>query len=64
VSRNPEGMGQKPDHNPIEQRREPPERGEPRPQDPATNTRPRGNGTRDSGETDRSTRKLEAVLGH
>ncbi|HEX8073443.1 MAG TPA: hypothetical protein VF545_00535 [Thermoleophilaceae bacterium] len=57
-------MGQKPDHNPIEQRREPPERGEPRPQDPATNTRPRGNGTRDSGETDRSTRKLEAVLGH
>jgi hypothetical protein len=32
--------------------------------DPAVNTRPRGNGERDRGETEKSTRKLAGVLGH
>jgi hypothetical protein len=35
-----------------------------RPQDPRTNTRPRGNGPMDRGETEKSARKLETVLGH
>ncbi|MEA2368747.1 MAG: hypothetical protein QOH38_1465, partial [Thermoleophilaceae bacterium] len=31
---------------------------------PRTNTRPRGNGPVDSGETEKSARKLRDVLGH
>jgi hypothetical protein len=34
------------------------------PQDPATNTRPRGNGVTDRAETEKSLHKLEDVLGH
>jgi hypothetical protein len=34
-----------------------------RPQDPRTNTRPRGNGVRDDRETRRSEQKLFEVLG-
>jgi len=45
-------------------RRETAERLDARPQDPRTNTRPRGNGPLDSGEKERSAAKLEVVLGH
>ena len=47
-----------------EPRRDAPDRLEARPQDPRTNTRPRGNGQRDGGETEKSAVKLERVLGH
>jgi hypothetical protein len=55
-------------HNPKNLRDEP-RRGQPgrvdvHPQDPRTNTRPRGNGSLDGREADRSARKLEMVLGH
>jgi hypothetical protein len=36
----------------------------PRPENPATNTRPRGNGDHDERDTEHGKRKLEAVLGH
>ena len=65
MSRNPNHMGHTPSHNHIgEPRPTAHERVEARPQDPRTNTRPRGNGDRDRGETDKSARKLERVLGH
>jgi hypothetical protein len=41
-----------------------PERAEARPEDPETNTSPRGNGEADSGETERSEEELGNVLGH
>jgi hypothetical protein len=57
-------MGRNP-HNPIaEPRRSAPERLDARPQDPRTNTRPRGNGALDGREAEKSVRKLEVVLGH
>jgi hypothetical protein len=34
------------------------------PQDPQTNTLPRGNGPLDGAETQKSARKLEEVVGH
>jgi hypothetical protein len=58
-------MGHRPTHNPIrEPARGTPERFDARPQDPQTNTRPRGNGDLDGREKDRSAQKLERVLGH
>jgi hypothetical protein len=57
-------MGHKPKNAIDEPRREPGRRLPARPQDPRTNTRPRGNGTLDSGEKEKSARKLEHVLGH
>jgi hypothetical protein len=57
-------MGHNPTYKPEEGRRDASHRVEARPQDPRTNTRPRGNGTRERGETEKSTRKLENVLGH
>ncbi|MEA2397715.1 MAG: hypothetical protein QOK25_1271 [Thermoleophilaceae bacterium] len=57
-------MGHNPTYKPEEGRRDALHRVEARPQDPRTNTRPRGNGTRERGETEKSTRKLENVLGH
>jgi hypothetical protein len=59
-------MGQNPD-NPIDEPRESaPERQDEgaRPQDPQTNTRPRGNGALDGREAEKSADKLETVLGH
>jgi hypothetical protein len=57
-------MGHTP-NNPIrEPRHHVPERAETRPQDPRSNTRPRGNGQLDGRETDKSARKLQMVLGH
>ena len=57
-------MGHTP-NNPIrEPRHHVPERAEARPQDPRSNTRPRGNGQLDGRETDKSARKLQMVLGH
>jgi len=40
------------------------EREQPDPQQPASMTRPRGNGERDQNEVDKSERKLLDVLGH
>jgi hypothetical protein len=57
-------MGHTPTYKPDEDRRSAPERVYARPQDPKSNTRPRGNGVRESGETERSTQKLATVLGH
>jgi hypothetical protein len=57
-------MGHTP-KNPIDEpRRSAPGRVDARPQDPKTNTSPRGNGERDRGETEKSASKLERVLGH
>ncbi len=41
-----------------------PDRAEAHPEDPDTNTTPRGNGEQDAGETERSEHKLAHVLGH
>ncbi len=41
-----------------------PEQAEARPEDPETNTTPRGNPEPDAGETERSEEKLDDVLGH
>ena len=58
-------MGDNPKHNRIDEpSRTPYQRVDATPQDPETNTRPRGNGERERGETEKSTRKLEGVLGH
>jgi hypothetical protein len=57
-------MGHNPHDNSIAGRRDAPRRVDSRPQDPRTNTRPRGNGARDGDETEKSTRKLKDVLGH
>ena len=56
-------------HNPTQDavgdpRPQEPERVEAHPQDPQTNTRPRGNGELDGREKDKSAQKLERVLGH
>jgi len=58
-------VGHNPQQHPIDKRRrEAAERPDARPQDPRTNTRPRGNGLLDSGEKERSAAKLAVVLGH
>jgi len=58
-------VGHHPKQHPIDgRRRDATARTDIRPQDPRTNTRPRGNGTLDSGEKEKSARKLEVVLGH
>jgi hypothetical protein len=59
-------MGHRPttQHPISEPRRGAPERFDARPQDPHTNTRPRGNGTLDGREREKSAQKLERVLGH
>ena len=59
-------MGHRPTtHNPIhEPRRSALERFDARPQDPHTNTRPRGNGDLDGREREKSAAKLQRVLGH
>jgi hypothetical protein len=51
-------------NNPIGELRRGPGRRATRPQDPRTNTRPRGNGQLDGREAYRSARKLKMVLGH
>jgi len=57
-------MGHNP-KNPIhEPRRSAPGHVHARPQDPQTNTRPRGNGPLDGREAEKSAHKLETVLGH
>jgi hypothetical protein len=58
-------MGHAPKKHPIdESRRTVPGRVDAcSPQDPRTNTRPRGNGPMDHRETVKSARKLEVVLG-
>ena len=51
--------------HPIDEpRRAPQESGDARPQDPQTNTLPRGNGELERGETAKSAQKLEQVVGH
>lgn len=62
--RNVLGMGHTPTSKTDEQRRDAPGRVDTRPQDPKLDPRPRGNGVRDDGETEKSTHKLETVLGH
>jgi hypothetical protein len=57
-------MGHTPKTELDEHRRDAPQRVDARPQDPKTNTRPRGNGREEQGETQKSGRKLETVLGH
>jgi len=58
-------VGHHPKQHPIDgPRRDATGRADTRPQDPRTNTRPRGNGTLDFGEKEKSARKLEGVLGH
>jgi hypothetical protein len=57
-------MGRNPNNPIAEPRRGAPERVDSRPQDPRTNTRPRGNGPLDGCETEKSALKLETVLGH
>jgi hypothetical protein len=57
-------MGRNPNNPIAEPRRGAPERVDSRPQDPRTNTRPRGNGPLDGRETEKSALKLETVLGH
>ena len=57
-------MGHTPKTPIAEPRRSAPERIDARPQDPRTNTRPRGNGPLDGGEREKSAQKLERVLGH
>ena len=55
----PVGLGRRRGHG---SRRDVPGRIEARPQDPTSNTRPRGNGLLDGREADKSARKLEMVL--
>ena len=56
-------------HRPTQQQVGDPRPGSParldaRPQDPRSNTRPRGNGPLDGREKEKSAQKLERVLGH
>jgi len=57
-------MGRIPRQLEVERRHRDPDHVEPRPSDPRTNTRPRGNGPRERQEMERGVRKLELVLGH
>jgi hypothetical protein len=57
-------MGHNPKNPIAEPRRSAHVRVDASPQDPRTNTRPRGNGVLDGPEAEKSARKLGVVLGH